>query len=683
LNILYGDREVFNRKTLLYLFAWTVAAAGTVLLALQLPELHIKWWVLLILIGIEVVCQWFTVALPSGVHVSLDLIVVYYAFLTYGPVPAALSIYLTSIFHQIKRKKPWPRVFFIGGQFVFATMAMTIVFSSLNGQTGIQVLGWANLPKLLIALLVYVIVNDLSVSLYHIINGDFTFREVITLTWSDLKLNLVLAPISVLGVYLFAKLGIIGLLTMLVPAGIIGWALVVLFKAMEKDRQVSLEAKITSGFVIALFSALTLSMGITLMTILQNMNKLAATINLESQVIMELFQKLLGNVIIVLLFTFLAVYLVVGYIIRRMVVKPVNIISHMIGDMATGSADLTTKIQQQSNDDIGVLTRNFNTFVEKLSNLVKTIINTANGVATTSEQLAASTQEMNASQEEISATVQRISQGIGTQVSSVRVTKEAIDDISASVEQVSTNAQDSAQSATQAVDVASQGGATMMGIVQQMGKIDDTMAHLTTVVSDLEKRTGEIGRITELISSVARRTNLLALNAAIEAARAGEAGKGFAVVAGEVKKLAERTAGATKEIEDLIKEIQTETEQTVLAMKQVDKQVAEGKDFAAKGNQAFTQIIQAVKLSADRASQISQATGNQVEGVKKIAKAIEQVAVVAEEAASGMEETAAAQQEQMASMQEMTASAQELAHLAEELKRQVDSFQIKGADNDE
>lgn len=673
---------MLSRKNLLNVFAWAVAASGLALLLLQLGELNTKWWVLLLLIATEVICQWFTVPLPSGVHVSLDLVVVYFAFLTFGPVPAALSIFLTSIFHQIKRRKPWPRVFFIGGQFVFATLAMAVVFKSMGGQTGAQVLGWANLPKLLAALLTYVLVNDLSVSVYHIINGDFTAKEAFTLTWSDLKLNLVLAPISIIGVYLFYKLGIIGLLTMLVPASIIGWALVTLFKAMEKGREMSLESKITSGFVIVLFSALTLSMGMILVTILQVMTKLAAQLNLDGGVITQLFQKLLGNVVLVLLATFIVVLLVVRYIIRRMVVKPVNVISRMIGDMATGSADLTTKIQQQSNDDIGILTKHFNTFIAKLENLVKTIINTANGVATTSEQLAASTQEMNASQQEISATVQRISQGIGTQVSSVRVTKEAIDDISSSVEQVSSNAQDSAQSANQAVDVAAQGGATMMSIVQQMGKIDQTMSHLTNVVSDLEKRTGEIGRITELISSVARRTNLLALNAAIEAARAGDAGKGFAVVAGEVKKLAERTAGATKEIEDLIKEIQVETEQTVQAMKKVDEQVAEGKDFAAKGNQAFSQIIQAVKLSADRASQISQATGDQVEGVKKIAKAIEQVAVVAEEAASGMEETAAAQQEQMASMQEMTASAQELAHLAEELKRQVDSFQIKGAENE-
>ncbi len=671
-----------NRKNLLKLFAWAVAAIGLALLSVHLGELNTKWWILFLLTTAVILCQWFTIILPSGVQISVDLVVVYFVFLSFGPIPAALTIYLASIFHQIKRKNPWPRVFFIGGQFIVATLAMAAVFGAVGGQTGSQILSLINLPKLLLALFTYIFINDLSVGTYHAIKGDFKVKEIFALTWTDIKLNLMIAPVSLISVYLFAKLGLIGLLSMVIPAGIIGWALITLFKAMEKGQEMNLESKITSGFVIILFTALSVSMGIILITIFQVLAGLASQLNISGIVITQLFQKLLANIVIILLITFVIVLLLVRYIIKKMVVKPINKVSQMIKDMAVGSADLTSRIEQTSNDDIGILTQHFNTFVSKLENLVRIIISTANGVASTSEELAASTEEMNASQQEISATVQKISQGIGTQVSSVRVTKDAIDDISHSVEQVSTNAQDSAQSANQAVEVATQGGATMMGIVQQMGIIDETMRRLSVVVNDLEKRTDEIGRITELISSVARRTNLLALNAAIEAARAGDAGKGFAVVAGEVKKLAERTTGATKEIEDLIKEIQGETEQTVLAMKQVAGQVTEGKDYAAKGNQAFFQIIQAVKLSAERASQISQATGNQVEGVKKIVKAIEQVAAVAEEAASGMEETAAAQQQQMASMEEMTSSAQELAHLAEELKQQVDSFQIKGIEHE-
>jgi methyl-accepting chemotaxis protein len=149
------------------------------------------------------------------------------------------------------------------------------------------------------------------------------------------------------------------------------------------------------------------------------------------------------------------------------------------------------------------------------------------------------------------------------------------------------------------------------------------------------------------------------------------------VVAGEVKKLAERTAGATKEIEGLIKLIQSEMSQTVEAMNEGTQEVTSGKDLAGKSNQAFSHIIDSVKHSSEGAQQISQATGHQVDGVKRIAKAMESIATVVEETASGMEQTAAAQEEQMASMEEMTASAQELARSAEELKRLVRSFLVR------
>jgi methyl-accepting chemotaxis protein len=371
------------------------------------------------------------------------------------------------------------------------------------------------------------------------------------------------------------------------------------------------------------------------------------------------------------------VALIIQLIIRRLVVSPIKTINAMLRDLAESSADITRRLHHASTDELGDLTMHFNTFVAKLENLVKSVMNNANTVATTSEELAASTEEMSASQQEISSTIQRISQGTATQVASVRETKEAIEEISASVEEVNSNAQMAAQSAAQALEQASDGGSTMLTIVEQMNSIDTTMNRLSAVVSNLEKKAIEISRITELISSVAWRTNLLALNAAIEAARAGESGRGFSVVAVEVKKLAERTGTATNEIDGLIKEIQKEISQTVEAMKDGVSQVYKGKEMAANGNQSFMQIIEAVKHSAEGSQQISDATGRQVDGTKRIAKAIEQVAVVVEETASGMEETAAAQQEQMASMEEMTASAQELARAAEEMKNLVGSFTVK------
>jgi methyl-accepting chemotaxis protein len=537
---------------------------------------------------------------------------------------------------------------------------------------------------LLASLLSYVLVNDLLVGMYHIIPGDFGWRETSAMAWADLKLNLTLSPVSILAVFLFAKLGVIGLISMLVPAIVIGWAVITLLKSQEKGSNVSIESKLLSSFSITLFTVLTMVTGMLLVTMLNVLGgfmkqKLLQVDEAEffALVITPLFQRMLSNVVVLLLVAFVAVIFLIRGMIRRMVSNPIKQLGQMLKDLSESSADLSSRVHYSGNDEIGALSRYFNSFAEKLESLVHTVMNNANNVASTSEELAASTQEMSASQQEISATLQRVSQGSVTQVSSVKETKEAINKISSSVDEVNTTAQVAAKSASQALELAGAGEKAMTAIVEQMGKIDDTMSRLSFVVDGLEKKTGEISQITELISSVAWRTNLLALNAAIEAARAGESGRGFAVVAGEVKKLAERTASATKQIDDLIKQIQAETGQTVSAMREGMVEVGNGKQLAEKGNQAFYQIIQSVKDSSESSLRISQSTEGQVEGAKRIVLAIEQVEAVAEETASGMEQTAAAHQEQMASMEEMTASAQELARAAEEMKRQVGNFKLK------
>jgi len=674
-----------NRSKWQSLYAWAVTALGLALLFYMLKGgIGLPVWLMLTLLVIGTGCQWFTVALPGGVHVSLDLVMVYFTFLVWGPAPAALVIAVSSIFHQIRRKKPWQRVFFIGAQFVLAVFLMSQAFILLQGKGGGNVLGWLNIPVLIGVLLVYVVVNDFMVGSYHVITGDFGWSETMNMAWADLKLNLTLAPISILAVFLYARLGWIGLLAMLVPAIIIGWSVMTLLKAQEKGSNVSVESKLISSFAIVLFSALTLVTGILLVTMF---NVMTGSLQREmlagdqtqfyTEVITPLFQKMLTNVVVLLLATFLVVIFLIRGLIRRMVSHPIGQLGDMLKDLAESSADLTRRVQYSANDEIGRLGMHFNSFAARLEELVRIVMNTANNVAATSEELAASTQEMSASQQEISATLQRVSQGSVTQVSSVKETKDAINEISSSVDEVNLSAQEAAKSASQALGMASEGERAMSAITEQMGKIDDTMTRLSFVIGGLEKKTSEISQITELISAVAWRTNLLALNAAIEAARAGESGRGFAVVAGEVKKLAERTASATKQIDGLIKEIQSETNQTVNAMREGLVEVGSGKQLAENGNKAFFQIIETVKNSSEGSLKISQTTEGQVEGAKRIVLAIEQVEAVAEETASGMEQTAAAHQEQMASMQEMTASAQELARAAEEMKRLVGNFTVK------
>jgi methyl-accepting chemotaxis protein len=674
-----------NRSKWQGLFAWTVAVLGLALLFIMVRDgIGVPYRFMLLLAAISIGVQWFTVSRPGGIHISVDLAAIFFIFLVWGPAPTAVAVFVSSIFHQIRRKQPWRRVFFIASQFVMSAYLMSYSFSLMQGRGGADVLGWLNIPILLASLVVYILFNNLMVGSYHVIGKDVNWLEIVKLTWAELKLNLIIAPVSILAVFLYSLLGWIGLLAMLVPAIIIGWAVLTLLLSQGEDSRVGIESKLVSSFAIVLFTSLTVVTGILMVSMLNSLTGfLQQKLMMEdqaqfySQVITPLFQKMLGNIVIMLLVTFIIMIVLIRGLIRRMVSRPIGQLGTMLKDLAESSADLTRRVEYSANDEIGRLGIYFNSFAARLQELVQIVMNTANNVAATSEELAASTQEMSASQQEISATLQRVSQGSVTQVSSVKETKQAINEISSSVAEVNNSAQEAARSAGQALGMASEGERAMYAITEQMGKIDDTMTRLSLVIGGLEKKTGEISQITELISSVAWRTNLLALNAAIEAARAGESGRGFAVVAGEVKKLAERTATATKQIDGLIKQIQSETTQTVNAMREGLVEVGNGKQLAEHGNKAFFQIIETVKNSSQGSLKISQTTEGQVEGAKRIVLAIEQVEAVAEETASGMEQTAAAHQEQMASMEEMTASAQELARAAEEMKRLVGNFTVK------
>ena len=666
---------MIERKKLMYLYAWAVAAWGLGWLAVRLGDLSIPWWLMLAVMMLEILAQGFSVPVAGGVAVSLDFVIVFFTFLTFGPVPAALAIAVSSIIHQIRRRKPWPRVFFIAGQFVLVTFALGYIFSALGGARGEHLFDIVSIAAMAAGLLTYVVLNNFLVCLYHIIGGEMKWNDLVRVTGVDVTVNFCLAPISAFASYYYHSLGLAVLLAMLVPTVVLGWGLITVLRPSQGKQTVGLQTRLTAYFMIILFVTFFLAIGLMVVVVFRLLSGLATDYGLPLEMLQSSERNIILAGILILLAAVGAEVLLIRYIIRRLVLAPINNLSGMLKDMTEGSADLTKRLPE-AGDELGVMTGYFNKFLSKLEELVRMVAATANSVASTSEELAASTQEMSASQEEISATVQRISQGTTTQVSSVAETKQAVEEISASVEQVNNNSQASAQAAAQALQLATEGGDNMLSMVGQMGKIDSTIGRLAQVVSTLEGKMAEIGKITELISSIAWRTNLLALNAAIEAARAGESGRGFAVVAGEVKKLAERTTGATKEIEALIKIIQDEMAQTVEAMNEGTQEVQSGKELAARSNQAFTRIVEAVKHSSDGAHQISEATGHQVESIKRIAKAMESIAAIVEETASGMQQTAAAQEEQMASMEEMTASAQELARSAEELKRLIKSFLV-------
>lgn len=212
---------------------------------------------------------------------------------------------------------------------------------------------------------------------------------------------------------------------------------------------------------------------------------------------------------------------------------------------------------------------------------------------------------------------------------------------------------------------------------RQLDETNEKMKQLQQVIAQLNMRSNEIGTITGAITGIAEQTNLLALNAAIEAARAGDQGRGFAVVASEVRKLAEESAVATKQIAALIADTQAETKDAVETMHIVERDVSSSVHHVKQTGEAFDEIQEAIEEVAHKVEEVSGAVQEMAAGATEILTSVSEIQGITEATATETENTSAATEEQMASMEEITASAQELSNMAIEMRKMTNRFNIK------
>lgn len=337
--------------------------------------------------------------------------------------------------------------------------------------------------------------------------------------------------------------------------------------------------------------------------------------------------------------------------------------------------DLTADMRVVSEND--VLANAFAKMSADLQKLIAQIRSVSESVASSAEELSSSTQQMNASTQEVSTAIQHVSKGAVSQAEEVKETFEIMERVAISLNQMVVNAQSSSSAVNQTSKRAQTGRTSTQEAVTRIEQLTQTVMDGVKIIQDLGRMSQQIGEITETITSIADQTNLLALNAAIEAARAGEAGKGFAVVAEEVRKLAERSSEAVKEISGLIKSIQTETNQAVSAIKTSAQEVQEGKLKVDEIAGVLMEINRAADEANNLVNQIVAAGEERVKEVGRVVKALNEIANVAKDSASTAQEVSASSQEQTASMQEIAASAQELSRLAVDLNEAIGKFRLK------
>jgi methyl-accepting chemotaxis protein len=294
-----------------------------------------------------------------------------------------------------------------------------------------------------------------------------------------------------------------------------------------------------------------------------------------------------------------------------------------INQVARGDLTIRGKV---TNDALGNVVDSVNFMLDNFTKVLERVRKAAIDVSTSANQILDAADDMTA--------------GATQQDQEITNTSSAVEELTVSMKQVSNNAEASAEAARRALDAAEQGNRAVSDTLDGMQRIRSSVQATAKKIKSLGDRSLEISEIINVINDITEQTNLLALNAAIEAARAGEAGRGFAVVADEVRKLAEHSRSATKDIAALIKAIQAETNEAVVVMEEGTREVEAGAGLADQAGKALEAISSVVRQSAELVQEISLASKQQVRGTEGVANAMQIISGITRQTTQGARQTA-------------------------------------------
>ena len=376
-----------------------------------------------------------------------------------------------------------------------------------------------------------------------------------------------------------------------------------------------------------------------------------------------------GLVLLILIGTAL-----VAWYISLKISSPIIELSNIVSEIAKG--DLRNQLIINSKDEIGQLGESVNIMTSDLRILIKQLATSAEQLAASSEQLTASAEQSAQAANQVAESITEVAEGAGTQLQAANKSKSVVEKLSSGIQEIADNTITIVETAQKASVAAQEGGNAVTDAKSQMMCIESSVNNSSVIVSSLGERSKEIGQIVNTISGIAGQTNLLALNAAIEAARAGEQGRGFAVVADEVRKLAEQSQEAAKQITLLISAIQNDTAKAVTAMIDETEQVKRGTEIVDKAGNTFGEINTLVQQMSTQTANVSVEIQKMATGSQSIVMLVGEIDMISKNTADQTQTVSAATEEQSASMQEIASSSQALANMAEEIQTAISKFKV-------